>query len=117
MKTMEKIKRLGRKFEASNDTNTRTSLLRLMMCYFLNFVFYIALRAIDKKFTKQDLMKSCKPEDRENIIEEGDDYIFIEWKVVDKKEERAKSYNVNDIYLYCKFIFNKNGVCKKIEVE
>lgn len=117
MKTMKKIERLGRKFEVANDMNTRTSLLRRMMCLFLNLVFYIALRAIDKKFTKQDLMKSCKPEDRENIIEETNEYIIVEWKVVDKKEERAKSYNVSDIYLYCKFIFNKNGVCKRIEVE
>ena len=117
MKTMKKIERLGVKFNETEDIRKRTSILRLMMCYFLNFIFYIALRAIDKKFTKQDLMKSCKPEDRENIIEEGDDYIIVEWQVVDKKEERAKSYNVSDIYLYCKFIFNKNGVCKRIEVE
>ena len=115
MKTINKIKRLGVKFENSNDVNLRTSLLRRMMCLFLNLVFYIALRAIDKKFTKQDLMKSCKAEDYENIIEEGDDYIIVEWKVTDNSKK--DKYNVKDIYLYCKFIFNKNGVCNKIEVE
>lgn len=115
MKTMKKIERLGRKFENAEDINLRTSLLRLMMCYFLNFIFYIALRAIDKKFTKQDLMKSCKPEDSENIIEEGNDYIIVEWQVTDSSKKYK--YNVNDISLICIFHFNKDGVCKKIEVE
>ena len=114
MKTIRKIENLGRKFEASNDTNLRTALLRRMMCLFLNLVFYIALRAVDtKKLRRSDIFKN--KDEYENIIEEGKDYVIVEWQITDSSKK--DKYNVNDIYLYCKFIFNKNGICKRIEVE
>lgn len=116
MKTMKKIENLGVKFNETEDIRKRTSILRIMMCYFLNFVFYVALRATGCKIERSKIMSSAKPEDREMIIEEGEDYVVVEWQVSDKNDEKAKKYNVEDIYLYCTFKF-KDGILKKIEVE
>lgn len=114
MNTMKRIERLGKRFEATEDKNLRTSFMRRMICMFLNLIFWMLLR--NKKATKEEMMKSCKKDDMERIIEQGENYIIVEWQVVSKEEERAKQYNINDIYLYCKIIFDK-GIVKKIEVE
>ena len=116
MKTIRKIENLGRKFENAEDIRKRTSILRIMMCYFLNLIFYVALRSTGCKIERSKMMSSAKPEDREIIIEEGEDYVVVEWQVSNKNDEKAKKYNVGDIYLYCTFKF-KDGILKKIEVE
>ena len=111
----QKLERLGKKFEATEDKTMRTSLMRMMICYFLNFVFWALLRS--KKPTIQEMMESCTEDDVERIIELGEDYIIVEWQIASKDEERAKTYKINDIIVYCKMSFNKEGIIKKIEVE
>ena len=114
----QKIERLGRKFEKAEDINLRTSLLRIMICYFLTFIFKVALRATkngDNKLTRERIMNSANKDDKENIIEEGDNYLIVEWNMQDKEME--DKYKVNTIIVYCILYFDKNGVCNKIEVE
>lgn len=109
-----KLERIERKFEESNNSSTRTILMQRFVRILFNIIFWFLLR--EKETYISDLIGSIKKDSECSILKKEDCYILVEWRIFSSTMDFKKE-NVNPFSMYIHIHYDNEGWVKKMKVE